>query len=197
MDLLHLRPYAPQRPYPVGQFRADEPSLSISHDPHPGELASYATLEPPILVFQVQPTDPPEHDPATHRAVEVQPVQAPDGSWQQAWELQELPPVPPAPPTPDWAQFRQALISENGYAGAFAAIGSISPMLERPLAPRLDRFQFEGQWQPFLESLGLALGTLPAQDGAHLASEMLALAGRCNLPTAFCEALQALLESDA
>lgn len=193
MTLLRLRPDGPQWPYSVAQFRADEPRLSISDNPHDGELASYATLDPPILVFQVQPTPQPEYDPATHRPQEVRPICI-DGTWQQAWELVALPPPPEPEPQPDWAQFRQALISENGFAEGFSLIASINPMLERPLAPRLDRFQFEGQWEPFLESLASAFATMPAEEGVHLAAELLALAGRCNLPVVFQEALQALLE---
>lgn len=144
-------------------------------------------------------TDPPEHDPATHRPQEVRPICI-DGTWRQAWELEALPPPPEPEPQPDWQQFRQALITENGYAGAFATINGINPMLVSPLPARLDRFEFEGQWRPFLDSLTLALAALPANPedptlrAGYLAQELLALGGRCNLPAAFLEALQELFE---
>lgn len=196
---LRLRPEGPQWPYSVAQLRADEPQLSISAAPHAGEIASWLQLQPPIVFIEPQPTDPPEHDPATHRPQEVRPVCA-DGQWQQAWELVALPPPPEPAPAPDWGQFRQALIEENGYAGAFSLIGGVNPMLTGPLPARLDRFEFEGQWEPFLQSLSIALAALPndppdaSLTAGHIALELLALAGRCNLPLAFREALQAMFE---
>lgn len=69
-------------PYSLGRLRADEPSRSFSSSPSDRELAVFG-------VFRVQATAQPACDPATHRVVEVQPVEA-DGAWQQAWELVEL-----------------------------------------------------------------------------------------------------------
>ncbi|MBU6250961.1 MAG: hypothetical protein KGO47_07345 [Cyanobacteria bacterium REEB417] len=200
MTPLRLRPDGPQWPYSIAQLRVDEPQLSISAAPHAGEIASWLELEPPVVFIEPSPTDPPPYDPTTHRVQEAMPIQGDDDVWHQAWELIELPPPPEPEPQPDWAQFRQALISENGYAGAFAAIGSVNPMLTGPLPARLDRFEFEGQWQPFLDSLSIALAALPTDPvdpsftAGHIAMELLALAGRCNLPMPFREALQVLLE---
>jgi hypothetical protein len=93
-SILRLRPSGPQWPYSAAQLRADEPRLSVSSNPHPGELASYAALEPPVLLLTYAPTPQPEHDPALFQAVEVAPVLV-NGGWQQAWELVELPPAAP------------------------------------------------------------------------------------------------------
>ena len=114
-NLLRLRESGPQWPYSVAQFRADEPQLSISDNPHEGELATYADLDPPILVFAAKPTDPPTHDPAIHRPQEVRPACV-DGVWQQAWELIELPPPPEPEPQPDWAQFKLGLLTSPDAA---------------------------------------------------------------------------------
>jgi len=69
-------------PYSLAQLRADEPSRSFSGSPSDAELAEYGC-------YRVQPQQQPAYDPATHRVVEVQPIEA-DGAWQQAWELVEL-----------------------------------------------------------------------------------------------------------
>jgi hypothetical protein len=192
-NLLRLRESGPQWPYSVAQFRADEPQLSISDNPHEGELATYADLDPPILVFAAKPTDPPTHDPAIHRPQEVRPACV-DGVWQQAWELIELPPPPEPEPQPDWAQFRQALRQENGYGSAFQSALSADPMAGVQLAIGLDRFRREGDYADFLEALGNSLSVLPTDQAAHIALELLALAGRCDLPLSFREALQAMFE---
>jgi hypothetical protein len=69
-------------PYSLNQLRLDEPSRSFSPDPSDAELAHYG-------VFRVQPTQPPEPDPAIERVVEIAPVEA-DGVWLQQWGLVEL-----------------------------------------------------------------------------------------------------------
>ena len=186
MTLLRLRDNAPQWPYSVAQFRADEPQLSISNDPHPGELASYATLEPPILVFQVAPTDPPEHDPATHRAQEVTPVDV-DGVWQQAWELIEL---PPAPPTPDWGTFRAGLLTSADVAQAMAtarAAGCEPAATNLPVA--LQKAE-AGQIAEFAACWGLVVAAGGASPEALAA--LVAAAEACHLPSEFVAALQPL-----
>jgi len=192
LPILRIRDNGPQWPYSVAQFRADEPRLSISDNPHDDELASYATLDPPIIVCRPEPTTPPGHDPATHRAVEVMPVQGEDGIWRQAWELEALP-LPPTPePEPDWQQFRQALRDENGYAPAFQAALTADPMAGIQLAIGLNEFRRSGDFSDFLEALTSALAALPADQAGHLGLDLLALASRCNLPAAFLGALQAL-----
>ena len=69
-------------PYSLGRLRADEPSKSFSSSPSDAELAVFG-------VFRVQAASALAYDPATHRVVEVQPVEV-DGAWLQAWELVEL-----------------------------------------------------------------------------------------------------------
>lgn len=191
--LLRLRDNSPQWPYSVAQFRADEPGLSISNNPHPGELATYATLEPPILVFQVEATAPPKHDSATHWAREIAPVQV-DGKWQQAWELVELPTAPPPPP--NWLEFRQAIFTENGYVDAHAAaLNSDDNRIKfaaTGLFVFLQNFENTGNWEEYLQALLLTVSnpSLSLSEQAKLAQEFLGLAQRCNLPLAFIEAFQ-------
>ena len=69
-------------PYSLGQLREDEPSKSFSSSPSERELAHYD-------VFRVLAQPKPEHDPATHKVVEVEPIEA-DGQWLQQWEIVEL-----------------------------------------------------------------------------------------------------------
>jgi hypothetical protein len=181
--LLRLRPDGPQWPYSVAQFRADEPQLSISNDPHPGELASYATLEPPILIYQVQPAAQPEHDPATHRAQEITPVEI-DGQWQQSWELIEL---PPAPPTPDWAAFRSGLLTSADVAQAMTtarAAGAEPAATNLPMALKDAQ---AGQIAEFAACWGLVVAAGGASPEALAA--LVAAAEACNLPADFVAAL--------
>jgi hypothetical protein len=182
--LLRLRPEGPQWPYSVAQFRADEPQLSISSDPHPGELATYATLDPPILVFRVQPVDAPEHDPATHRAQEITPVDV-DGQWQQAWELIE---IPPAPPTPDWGTFKSGLLTSADVAQIMSsarAAGCEPAVSALPVA--LQKAE-GGNPAEFATCWGLVVAASGASPEALAA--LVAAAEDCHLPAEFVAALQ-------
>ena len=184
LPLLRLRDSGPQWPYSVAQFRADEPSLSISADPHDAELASYAELQPPILVCRPLPTDPPPHDPATHRAEEVLPVQAPDGSWQQAWKLVAL---PPPQPQPDWGTFRQTLLISADVAevmGAARAAGCEPAATALPSA--LDKAE---AGRPAEFAACWAMVARFGQAGAEMIEFLAAVAEACHLPADFVAAL--------
>ena len=85
----------------------------------------------------VKPTQPPEHDPATHRAVEVDPIEL-DGEWQQAWEVVALTPEEMesarrvlVPPAVTMRQARLALLGAGLLASVDAAIDGLpSPQKE-------------------------------------------------------------------
>ena len=87
-----------------------------------------APLEGNFEEFEhVKPTQPPEHDPATHRAVEVDPIEL-DGEWQQAWEVvvltvQEIEAARRAsvPTSVTMRQARLALLGAGLLAGVDAA----------------------------------------------------------------------------
>ena len=189
-DLLRLRPDGPQWPYSVAQFRADEPQLSISSDPHPGELASYADLTPPILIYQVQPTPQPEHDPAAFRPLEVEPIQSDDGTWQQAWELV---PIPPAPPVPDWDTFRAGLLTSADVANAMAAAraaGAEPSTTNLPVALEKAQAGRPGEFAACWAVVIAAGGASPEALAALAAS-----AEACHLPADFVAALQPLVRA--
>jgi hypothetical protein len=173
----------------IAQVRAEHPSLSISDDPHDEELASYATLDPPLVLIRPQPTAPPPWDPATQSLVEGAPELA-DGQWVQVWQVVDL---PPRPPTPDFAELRLGIQTENGYRAAFTQALGADLMGGLPAPARLDDWERFGEWQPFLESLMIMLRAIPPQDAAHVAWEFLALAQRTHMDPAFLEALQAQL----
>ena len=190
MTLLRLREFGPQWPYSVAQFRADEPSLSISSDPHPGELASYATLEPPILIYQVQPSDQPEHDPATHRAQEITPVEI-DGTWRQAWELIELPPPPPVEPPqprPDWPTFKAAAVNSTSLKAIVSQAIAIEPVAALFVMEALGKCEadttacaeFGGLW---------AVACKAADVPPEVIAGFQAVASQCHLPAEFVQAL--------
>lgn len=103
-------------PYSWQQLRQDEPQLSISANPHPGEIASWLELDPPIVIITYQSTIQPEAtDPRTEQIEEAEPVETPNG-WFQAWTYRPATPEEIAAydlaqlPPPQWREFAIALI---------------------------------------------------------------------------------------
>lgn len=177
-------------PYSLAQLRTDEPQLSLSADPHDGELAALAELG--ILVARVQPTPRPG-DTREQRAEESFPEQ--DGAtWRQAWTLRDATADEIAAwdaahvPPPDWATFRGALLISDAVAGVMAAarlagcepgVTALPVALEK--AAIGDVSEFAACW-----ALVAAAGNASAEMLAELAS----LATSCSLPTEFIAALQ-------
>ena len=180
--ILRLRPTGPQWPYSAAQLRADEPRLSVSLDPHPSELASYAALEPPILLLTYTPTPQPEHDPALFQASEITPVLV-DDTWQQAWELVELPPVAPQP---RWVEFGAAVQSDAAINELLGAALQQAPALGLGLGVGLGKAA-DGDVRVFLSSWSMArtLGLI----SAALLAAVEAMAVQFDLPADFVEAL--------
>lgn len=153
-------------------------------------------------VVEVVQLEPPDLAPG-ETAVPAEPViditdpdgQGVNGTATFGWQV--LPAPPPPGPSPDWDQLRQGIQTENGFDQAFRAAFQVSPMVGTSLSSRLDDFQLTGNYSLFLQGLQSALGLLPPQDAAHIAIEFLALSQRCNMPPAFLDALQALLEPPA
>ena len=181
-NLLRLRPTGPQWPYSAAQLRADEPRLSVSNDPHPGELASYAALEPPIVLLTYTPTPQPEHDPALFQAVEIAPVLA-DGTWRQAWELVAVPPVTPQP---RWVEFGAAVQSDAAINELLGAALATVPALGLGLGVGLGKAE-DGRPANFLSSWSMALALNLISPELLAAVE--AMAVQFDLPADFVEAL--------
>ena len=93
----------------------------------------------------------------------------------------------------DWTGFRHAILTENGYVDAMAlALDSENAFARLAVTfshSRLDRFQDEGDFAEYLQGLLVIVSVQPEQNQASLVQEFLALAARCNLPTAFMTAL--------
>lgn len=137
-------------PYSLNQLRADEPSRSFSGSPSDAELAVFG-------VFRVQPTAQPSYDPATHRVVEVQPVEQ-GSTWQQAWELVELTPAEAeahyrATHPPQWQAFGGAVWSMAEVNALLATALQAAPALAMALpvglwqAAQGDQRTFVSAWQ--------------------------------------------------
>lgn len=174
-SLIRLNPI--RWPYSLQQLRADEPSRSFSVAPSDAELAHYD-------VFRVQPQQQPEYDPATHKAVEVQPALG-DGRWVQQWELVELTPEEAeayyrATHPPQWIGFWAALPPEVDTL--LNAAQAASPRLALSLGVGLgkaadgDSRVFLGAWQSAC-SIGLV--------SAELVTGVQALAVAHDLPPEF------------
>lgn len=151
-------------------------------------------LDPRFSSLELIQELPPDHDPSTQRLEPTETIDLDAATVTRGWQLVTLPPPPPGP---DWAQFRQAIRSENGFSAAFVAAFSADPMVAHTLGSRLDWFQTTGDYALFLESLTLTLQALPPQEAAHIAMEFLTLASRCGLPAAFLDALQTLFPEPA
>lgn len=189
MILIRIRPDGPQWPYSLTQLRADEPQLSLSADPHDGELAALARLN--ILVARVQPTPRPA-DTREQRAEEGMPEQDGD-TWRQAWTLRDATAEELAAwdaahaPPPDWSTFRGALLISEGVAAVMAAargagcepgVTALPVALER--AQSGDVTDFRACW-----ALVAAAGNVTPE----LIAELTTMATSCHLPTEFVAAL--------
>lgn len=187
MTLIRLNPT--RYPYSVAQLRADEPQLSLSADPHDGELAALSQLG--ILVARVQPTERPA-DTREQRAEEVMPEQ--DGDiWRQTWTLRDATAEELAAwdaahaPQPDWTSFRSGLLINEGVAAVMASargagcepgVTALPVALER--AQSGDASDFRACW---------ALVAAAGQPSPELLTELTTLATTCHLPEAFISAL--------
>jgi hypothetical protein len=173
--LIRLNPL--RWPYSLGQLRADEPSRSFSSAPSDAELAHYD-------VFRVAAQPQPEPDPATHRVVEVKPVEA-DGQWVQQWEVVELTEAEQeayyrATHPPRWIEFNDALPVKVDQL--LAAAQATSPRLALALGVGLgkaadgDSRVFLGAWQT-CRGIGLI--------SSELVQGLQALATQFDLPAEF------------
>lgn len=174
-DLIRLNPI--RWPYSVAQLRADEPTRSFSPTPSSRELAHYG-------VFPVVAQPRPEHDPATHRVVEAQPVEA-DGQWLQQWELVELTEAEQqayyrATHPPRWIEFSNALPAE--VDAILAAAQAVSPRLALALGVGLGKAA-DGDSRVFLSAWQTArgLGLIPAE----LVGGLQMMASQYDLPAEF------------
>ena len=77
--MIFLNTNTNEYPVALAQMQAAYP-LTIFPAPFEGNFEEFE---------HVKPTQPPEHDPATHRAVEVAPVEE-GGKWRQAFEVVQL-----------------------------------------------------------------------------------------------------------
>lgn len=189
-DILRLSNNTPIWPYSVAQFRADEPHLSISDNPHDAELDSYATLDPPIILCRVRLTPPPECDARTERT-EHQPTLTENG-WQQAWSIrpataEELAAYDEAHrPAPDWATFKATALNSASLKGVVAQAYQVDLVVAGCLVPTLLRVEADGP-DDFA-----ACWALVARNGnatPELIAELVAVATACHLPAEFVEAL--------
>jgi hypothetical protein len=187
MNLIRVRDNIPQWPYTVAMLRADEPRLSISQRPHAGELAALQTLDPPIYVYAVEPTERPAHDRTQQTLKQVHPVLA-DGVWQQRWEVVDLPPAPPQDPEPQWVAFGAALAADAGVNALVAAARDNAPVLHLMLGVGLGQ---AAQGDPQTFSAAWATARQTGLASPELIEQMQVTAATFNLPAEFIEGLAA------
>jgi hypothetical protein len=191
MSMLRLRPTGPQWPYSVALLRADEPRLSVSSNPHPGELDSYAALDPPILLYVVSEVSPPAINPRLQRLLPVQ-VELVDNEWRQVWSVRDATEEETAEydaanqPQPSWVDFGAAVQISPAINQLIAAALQQLPGLGLGLAVGLGKVE-DGRPANFLKSWGIAkqLNLITPQ----LVTEVTALAQQFDLPADFVAAL--------
>lgn len=177
-------------PYSLNQLCIDEPTKSFSSSPSDAELAVFG-------VYRVQPQAQPSYDPATHRVVEVQPVEQ-DGAWQQRWELEELTPEEAeayyrATHPPRWQAFGGAVWSLAEVNALLATALTAAPALAMALpvglgqAAQGDQATFVNAWQA-ARAAGLVAD--------ELVQSLQALAVAHDLPAEFVAALGAVGNPD-
>lgn len=109
----------------------------------------------------VQPAQPPAHDSATHKAVELAPVQD-GGQWRQAWQIAALTAAELkalVPPKVTRRQARQALLLAGLLDDVQPAIDAIPDPVQRGLAQiEWDDSQEFDRHRPLLIQLAGALG---------------------------------------
>jgi len=148
------------------------------------------------LTLQLIEVDPPEYDPATHQLLSESIITITDelaeisGTAIFDWRIEAL---PPPPPVPDFAQFQQAIRTENGFTAAFQTAFHRDPFAAASLTSRFDDFRKDGDFGPFLQSMMLVLESLPIEQAAEIGSELLALAIKCHMTSAFIAAVEAAL----
>lgn len=122
-------------------------------------------FEPPDGYAVVPYGTLPEHDPATHRAVEVAPIRV-DGAWQPQWQVvpltqQEIDDARRArvPVKVTRRQARQALLIAGLLGNVQPAIDAIADPVQRGLAQiEWDDSQDFERHRPLLIQLGYAIG---------------------------------------
>ena len=179
MSLIRLNPL--RWPYSLSQLRQDEPSRSFSWAPSDAELAHYD-------VFRVIEQDRPEFDPATHKLIEVQPVEQ-DGQWLQQWEIVELTEAEKqayyrATHPPRWIEFNDALPPEVDQL--LVAAEQVSPRLALALGIGLGKAA-DGDSRIFLNAWRVASGA--GLISPELIAGIQALAVAHDLPEQFVSAL--------
>ncbi|MEN9766865.1 MAG: hypothetical protein RLZZ32_825 [Cyanobacteriota bacterium] len=177
MSLIRLDPI--RWPYSLGQLRADEPARSFSAAPGDAELAEYG-------VFRVTPLEQPAYDPATHRVVEVQPLEQ-DGQWLQQWELVPLTEAEQEAyyrqtHPPRWLEFGQAVQADPAINALLAVALQQAPALAMALSVGLGKAA-DGDSRVFLAAWGTARGL--GLVSAELVASTQAAAEAHDLPAEF------------
>jgi hypothetical protein len=179
MSLIRLNPI--RWPYSLSQLRQDEPSRSFSWAPSDADLAHYD-------VFSVIEQDRPKFDPATHKLIEVQPIEQ-DGQWLQQWESVELTEAEKeayyrATHPPRWIEFNDALPPEVDQL--LVAAEQVSPRLALALGIGLGKAA-DGDSRVLLNAWRVASGA--GLINPELIAGIQALAVAHDLPEQFVKAL--------
>lgn len=187
MNLIGLNPT--RYPYSVAQLRADEPQLSLSADPHDGELAALSQLG--ILVARVQPTERPA-DTREQRAEEGMPEQDGD-TWRQTWTLRDATAEELAAwdaahaPQPDWVTFKAIALNSSNLNSVLVAAYGTAPVAAGALAPSLLRAE-QGDIIDFAASWAAICAAVPVSP--QVITGFATVAQQCNLPPEFIAALE-------
>lgn len=175
-------------PVSIAQLRADYPSISFPSDPNDDQLASYISLNPPLIVVRPIPTEPPPHDPNSQWLQESPPVWS-DGAWRQVWTVHDL---PPPLPEPQWLEFVTWLYGQPMMMTAMDAARSSSSPQGEPATTALPAALQEARLQQNYPAFALTWGQFLLASGLppEALVPIVAQAAQFNLPAEFIAALQ-------
>ena len=167
-------------PRSLWQLRQENPNVSFPAEPTDEDLA-------PFDHAYVHPTPPPECDPRTERVEDtLQPQQADDGTWHQAWTVRPATAEEIAAwdaanqPAPDWSSFKSAMLSSATVNAALVAAMPSAPSAVMALPAALMALSTGGDSADFRACwLMLRRLDLVSQD---VLDEVTAAATACHLP---------------
>ena len=168
MSYIRVTPEGTIWPYSLAQLRVDYPDTSFAWAPTADDLR-------PFGVHVITPTEPPAHDPRTHRAAEVHPIGGGE-TWTQAWEVVALTPDEiEAAKRRDWPAFRAALLADADVSAALVAAMATAPLAVLSLAQAIqaastgDYREWSAAW-PLVRSPAAQAAAVDAAVDAELPS---------------------------
>lgn len=181
-------------PISINEIRSAYPEISFPSNPNDDQLASYISLNPPLIVVRPIPTEPPNHNSSLYSAKEVLPEFI-NGKWQQKWELVQ---IPPQQQEPNWDLFESLAIRDTSFDNILgmglqpgvapaASVTLSDAMREIKIRGEIAVPSFRNSWTRLCRKVNAPQEEIQRFAGAAIA---------CNLPPYFVQAILAPLPEE-